>query len=98
MRALIAIAFALAAPHMPSTTAGSKLCARDLAAGPAHYRVYITKGRHRVSCRRARSIVRQGNVQGWRRFDTGGLWSEVWQRHDHRAVIGAILRHETNPH
>ena len=96
---------------MPSTTTGSKLCARDLAAGHGHYRVYITKGRHRVSCRRARSIVRQGaDVKGWRHYDWSERpWSDVWQRHDHRAVIGAVLRctdgparsrpcHETNPH
>jgi hypothetical protein len=127
MRALLVAALAVAvlatpalaaSPQMPAGTKGSKSCGRDIRNGKGgHFRVYITKGRHRISCRRARAIVRQGvNVSGWRYFDWtkggNGPWSDVWQRRDHRAVVGAIITcvegldndddlppcHETNPH
>ena len=107
MRAIIAVAIAAslalaapalaAPPKMPSSTKGTKRCSRDVRNRfGGHFRVYITKGATRVSCRRADSIVRQGvNVPGWRYFDWtkggNGPWSDVWDRHDHKAVIGAII-------
>jgi hypothetical protein len=123
MRALLLAALAVAVlatpalaapPKMPSSTKGSKSCGRDVTNRyGGHFRVYITKGRRRISCRKARSVVRKGmDVKGWRYYDWtkggNGPWSDVWRRHDHRAVIGAILScydgpgstmpcHETNP-
>jgi hypothetical protein len=104
-------------PKMPDSTRGAKACGTDVESRfGGHFRVYITKGNRRVSCRRARAIVRKHtNVRGWRYFDWtkggNGPWSDVWQRRDRRAVVGAIIRcvegrdryedlppcHETNP-
>ncbi len=87
-----------AAPRMPDGTAGAKRCGTDVTNRyGGHFRVFVTKGERRVSCRRARSIVRRGiDVRGWRYYDWtkggNGPWSDVWQRHDRRAVVGAILR------
>jgi hypothetical protein len=126
MRALLIAALAAAVlatpalaapPKMPSSAKDAKNCGRDVRNRfGGHFRVYITKGERRVSCRRARAIVHQGTeVKGWRYFDWtkggNGPWSDVWQRHDHRAVIGAVITcvegldndddlppcHETNP-
>ena len=99
----LAILLAVAAPaaarfRMPDSTSGAKRCAADLRTREgSHFRVYVTEGRRLVSCRRARSIVRQGvNVHGWRYYDWtkggNGPWSDVWRRRDHRAVVGAVLR------
>jgi hypothetical protein len=71
MRAIVAAALAAtlalaapalaAPPKMPSSTKGTKRCSRDVRNRfGSHFRVYITKGVKRVSCRRADSIVRQG--------------------------------------
>jgi hypothetical protein len=124
MRALLLAALAVAVfatpalaapPKMPSSTRGAKSCGQDVRNQyGGHFRVYITKGRRRVSCRKARSVVRKGmNATGWQYWDWtkggSGPWSDVWRRHDHRVVIGGILRcfegpgstmpcHETNPH
>jgi hypothetical protein len=126
MRALLLAALAVAVlaapalaapPKMPSSTKGTKNCGQDVRATyGGHFRVYITKGRKRISCRTARSVVRKGGLnapKGWRYWDwtKGGNrpWSDVWRRHDHRVVIGAIITcyegagstmpcHETNPH
>jgi hypothetical protein len=94
-----AAAPALAAPPaMPGGTKGSKPCGMDVRnRHGAHFGVYVTKGERRVSCRRARSIVKQGvDVPGWRYYDWtkggDGPWSDVWQRRDGRAVVGAIIR------
>ena len=99
--ACLVLALALAAPaaatfRMPDSTRGAKRCGADVRNRVgAHFRVYVTKGR--VTCRRARHIVKQGvDVPGWRYWDWtkggNGPWSDVWRRRDHRAVVGAILR------
>jgi hypothetical protein len=92
-------AAALAAPpRLPDTTKGSKRCDQDVRnRHGAHFRVFVTRGEKRVSCRRARSIVKLGiDVPGWRYWDWtkggNGPWSDVWRRHDHRAIVAAILR------
>ena len=108
MRALIAVALAAtltlaapaaaAPPKLPSSTKGAKRCGTDVRNRfGGHFRVFVTKGEKRVSCRRARKIVKQGvDVPGWRYFDWtkggNGPWSDVWDRRDHRAVVAAILR------
>ena len=109
---------AAAPPTMPSSTKGAKRCGADVRNRfGAHFRVFITKGERRITCRRARSVVKRSvNVPGWRYWDWtkggNGPWSDVWRRHDHRVVVGAIITcvegldddddlppcHETNPH
>jgi hypothetical protein len=107
MRALIVAVFAallLAAPasakppKMPSSTKHTKRCgiANN---GFADFRVFVTKGKSRISCRKARRVV---SVPGpaakkpWTYYDwtKGGNppWSDVWQRRDNKVVIGAIVK------
>jgi hypothetical protein len=107
-RATIAIALAVllavpaeaqfTPPKVPSSTKGAKRCgttSNDFAS----FRVYIGKGRNRITCRRARAVVRKGvNARGWTYYDWTkagggpGPWSDVWDRNDHRVVVLAIVR------
>jgi hypothetical protein len=85
-------------PKMPTSTKNTKRCgiANN---GFADFRVFVTKGKHRISCRKARRVV---SVPGpsakrpWTYYDwtKGGSppWSDVWQRRDHKVVIGAIVK------
>ena len=106
MRALLIAALAAAVlatpalaapPKMPDTTEGSKLCGKDVRNRfGGHFRVFITKGERRISCRRARAVVRKStDVKGWRYWDWtkggNGPWTDVWRRRDHKAVVGAIV-------
>jgi hypothetical protein len=83
---------------VPNSTKGSKKCFDDVQNRfGGHFRVFVTKGRNRILCRRAAQIVRAGiDVHGWRYFDWtkggNGPWSDVWERRDGRVVIAAILR------
>jgi hypothetical protein len=85
-------------PKMPSSTKGAKKCKLASRFG-ASFRVYVTKGKGRLSCRRARKIVSMPpleNIPHYQFFDWtkggNGPWSDVYYRHDHKVVIGAILR------
>jgi hypothetical protein len=85
-------------PKMPSTTKGSKKCKNASRYG-ASFRVFITKGKGRISCSKARKIVSHKppmEVPHYQYFDWtkggNGPWSDVYYRHDHKVTIGAILR------
>ena len=107
MRVLIVSVFAAlvlaapaqaAPPNMPSSTKGTKRCgiANN---GFADFRVFVTKGKHRFSCKKAREVV---SIPGpnapkrWTYWDwtKGGNppWSDVWRRKDRKVVIGAIVK------
>ena len=85
-------------PKMPSSTKGAKKCKTASRFG-ASFRVYVTKGKRRLSCRRARKIVSMPpleDIPRYQYFDWtkggNGPWSDVYYRHDHKVVIGAIMR------
>jgi hypothetical protein len=84
-------------PKMPNSTKGTKKCGKASRFG-ATFRVYLVKGKHRISCKRARKIVRKpplGDLGNWQYFDwtKGGNrpWSDVYYRHDRKVSIGAIM-------
>lgn len=86
--------------HMPGSTRGTKYCGHVTRFGYS-FRVYVTKGRRLVSCRGARGLVRKpplNPIRGWRYYDwtkggnRNGPWTDVYERRDHRAVVGAIIR------
>ena len=82
--------------HMPRRADGAKPC------GVVHrfghpLRVYVVRGQARVTCARARALVRRPplrSIPNWRRYDwrrtRDGPWSWVYTRRDRRAVVGAI--------
>ena len=85
-------------PKMPSSTKGTKRCgiANN---GFADFRVFVTKGKKRISCKKARKVVSVPGPEAkkpWTYYDwtKGGNppWSDVWQRRDNKVVIGAILK------
>jgi hypothetical protein len=85
-------------PKMPSSTKGAKKCKTASRYG-ASFRVFITKGKSRLSCAKARTIVAHKpptGVKHYQYFDWtkggSGPWSDVYYRHDHKVTIGAILR------
>ena len=84
-------------PKMPNSTTGAKKC-RTAARFGASFRVYVTRGKRRITCRQARRVVAQPpfDLKHWQYFDWtkagNGPWSDVYYRHDHRVVIGAIMR------
>ena len=85
-------------PTLPNSTKGAKKCKTTSRDGSS-FRVYVTKGKSRISCKRARRIValkRPTGVRGWQYFDWtkggNGPWSDVYHRNDRKVVIGAILR------
>ena len=85
-------------PTLPNSTKGAKKCKTASRYG-ASFRVFITKGKGRISCKRARKIVAHKpptEVRGWQYFDWtkggNGPWSDVYNRNDRRVVIGAIMR------
>jgi hypothetical protein len=85
-------------PKLPGSTKGAKKCKTASRYG-ASFRVYITKGKSRISCKRARQIVSHKpptSVHGWQYFDWtkggNGPWSDVYNRNDRKVVIGAIMR------
>ena len=84
-------------PTMPSSTKGTKKCGKASRFG-ARFRVYLVKGKKRISCKRARAIVRKpplDPIKNWQYFDwtKGGNapWSDVYYRHDRKVSIGAIM-------
>jgi hypothetical protein len=82
--------------HMPRRADGAKPC------GVVHrfghpLRVYVVRGHARVTCVRARALVRRPplrSIPNWRRYDWrrthDGPWSWVYARRDRRAVVAAI--------
>jgi hypothetical protein len=85
-------------PTMPSTTKGSKKCKKASRYG-YDFKVYIVKGKGRISCKRARQIVGHkppDRVKHYQFFDwtKGGNapWTDVYYRHDHKVKIGAIIQ------
>lgn len=89
-------------PKLPNSTRAAKRCGVATARKTHQsYRVYVTKGRSLVTCRKARAVIRafdflRERPRGWTYFDWtkggNGPWSDVWEREDTRVVIGAILR------
>ena len=83
-------------PKLPDSSHGVKRC------GKTHtkfgkWRVFVTKGKKRISCKKARKVVRGGvSSKGYQYFDWtkggNGPWSDVYYRHDHKVTIGAIIR------
>jgi hypothetical protein len=84
-------------PKLPDSTKGAKKC-KPAARFGSSFRVYVTKGKGRISCRKARKIVAKPpfDLKGWQYFDWtkggNGPWSDVYCRSDHKVVIGAIMR------
>jgi hypothetical protein len=85
-------------PKMPNSTSGAKKCGLASRYGGS-FRVFITKGKSRLSCAKARKIVAHKPPTGVKHYEFfdwtkggNGPWSDVYYRHDHRVVIGAILR------
>jgi hypothetical protein len=82
--------------HLPSRAAAGKPCGViDRLGHPT--RVYVVRGRRRVTCRRARALVRRPRlmpVANWRTYDwrrTGaGPWAWVYARRDRRAIVATI--------
>jgi hypothetical protein len=89
-------------PKLPNSTRSAKRCGTATAAkSGAKYRVYVTKGKSRMTCRAARSVVRRFDFgkrrpRGWTYFDWtkggNGPWSDVWEREDTKVVVAAIIR------
>jgi hypothetical protein len=83
--------------HMPSTTLGTTDC------GPVHrfgrnLRVYVTRGKERIECTRARQLARKPplrRIPRWRAYDWSrthnGPWREVYARQDRKVVIGTVV-------
>ena len=85
-------------PTMPNSTKGAKKCGKASRFG-ATFKVFLTKGKKSISCKRARQIVRKtplDPIKHYQYFDWtkggNGPWSDVYYRHDHKVVIGAIMQ------
>jgi hypothetical protein len=82
-------------PKLPDSTHGVKRCGRthnDF----GKWRVFVTKGKKRISCKKARKVARGGvQVKGFQYFDWtkggNGPWSDVWWRKDHKVVVAGII-------
>ena len=75
-------------PKMPNSTKGTKKCKTASRFGSS-FRVYLVKGKKRISCKRARAIVSKPPlepIKGWTYFDWtkggNGPWSDVYYRKD----------------
>ncbi len=87
-------------PTMPNSTAGAKKCKKASRYGSS-FKVFITRGKGRISCAKARKIVAHKpptSVKHYQYFDWTkagggpGPWSDVYYRHDHKVTIGAIIQ------
>ena len=83
---------------MPNSTKGAKKCKNASRFGSS-FRVFVVKGKGRLSCKRARKLVAKPPLDGiphYQYFDWtkggNGPWSDVYYRHDHKVIVGAILR------
>jgi hypothetical protein len=88
-------------PKLPDSARGAKRCGSAKSPLGQSYRVYITKGKSRATCRAARSVIQHFHLfehrpKGWTYFDWtkggNGPWSDVWERHDEKVVVAAIIR------
>jgi hypothetical protein len=92
-----------APPKVPSTTKHSKYCGKASRYGYS-YRFWITKGKSKVTCKRAKRLLEQTNPamgqnpKHWVYFDWTkagggpGPWSDVWMRRDRKVVVCAIIK------
>jgi hypothetical protein len=85
-------------PKMPNSTKGAKKC-KDASRFGSSFRVFIVKGKSRISCKKARKVVAKVPIDAnkhYQYFDWtkggNGPWSDVYYRHDRKVTIGAILR------
>ena len=58
--------------------------------------MFVTKGKKRISCKKARKVARAGvDPKGYQYFDWtkggNGPWSDVWWRNDHKVVVAGII-------
>lgn len=65
--------------------------------GARPLRVFVARGEHRVTCTRARAIVKtppMRQIPGWRTYDwrtsRTATWSWVYARADRRVLVGAV--------
>ena len=89
-------------PQHPPTLPGTPKARRSASNASrfgSSFRVFLVKGKRRISCKRARKIVAQSRRPRSRAGSTStgpragnGPWSDVYYRHDHKVVVGAILR------
>jgi hypothetical protein len=92
-----------AGQDVPSSTKGTKRC--GVAANRvAEFRVYVIKGKKRITCRRARRLIETTRPpleipKGWEYFDWGtgggdnpGPWNAIWRRKDKRVLVGSVLK------
>jgi hypothetical protein len=84
-------------PRVPTSAKSAKRC-KTTKNRFASFRVFIVKGKSRITCRKARSVVRAGlDARGYTYFDWTkagggpGPWSDVWEREDERVVVTAIV-------
>jgi len=82
-------------PSVPQKVSKAKKCGRA-DNGFADFKVYLGKGRHRITCKKARGVVAKGVMaNGWQYYDWtkggSGPWSDVWYRNDKKVVVLAIL-------
>jgi hypothetical protein len=82
--------------HLPIRASAGKRCGLIHRVGHPT-RVYVIRGRRRVTCRRARALVRRPRLRriaNWRTYDwrrTGaGPWAWVYQRRDGKALVATI--------
>ena len=85
-------------PKMPNSTKGAKKCKNASRFGSS-FRVFVVKGKGRLSCKKARKLVAKPpleDIPHYQYFDWtkggNGPWSDVYYRHDHKVIVGAILR------
>jgi hypothetical protein len=87
-------------PSMPGSTKGTKKC-RNAHRFGATFRIYIVRGKHRITCKKARGLLQKTNPaqgqdpKGWTYWDwtKGGNrpWSDVWMRNDRKVIVGGIV-------
>ena len=82
--------------HLPRRAAASKRCGVIHRVGHPT-RVYVIRGRTRVTCRRAQALVRKPRMRpmvNWRTYDwrrtAAGPWAWVYARRDGKAVVATI--------
>ena len=84
-------------PKMPNSTKGTKKCGKASRFGST-FRVFLVKGKSRISCKQARKVVKQPpfEIKNWQYFDWtkggNGPLSDVYYRHDRKVSIGAIMQ------
>ena len=82
--------------RLPSHAAGAQRCG-TVRRSWRRLRVYVTRGKPRITCRRARQLARLPalrRIANWRVYDWRGArrspWDWVLSRRDRRVVVGAV--------